>query len=214
MKVLSTRKAEKAMTLLEVLVVIATLFVVFAYLVPRQHPPTAFPAVCMNHLRQVDVAFIMYADENKGDLPMQVSTNDDGTREYLNEAFPHYQKIAPYIDAMSVFLCPAEKDRRPAIDSRQLTDTNLSYFLNADVSTNDPSTSILAGDRSLQANGHVVSHGLFTLTPNLDMSWSGELHPDLGTLAFVDGHVELCRTANLNSDIRRQKITVNRLSIP
>jgi len=216
MKVLSTRKANGAMTLLEVLVVIATLVVVFAYLVPRQHPPRPVSVVCMSHLRQIDFAFLMYADENKGDLPMQVSTNDNGTMEYLscNETFPHYQKLAPYFYTMNVLLCPAEKERQAASDFRHLADTNLSYFLNADVSTNSPSTSILAGDRSLKANGHVVSPGLFTLTTNLDMSWSDELHPASGLLAFGDGHVEFCRAANLNSDVRRQKVAVNRLSVP
>ncbi len=217
MKVLPNRKATGAMTLLEVLVVIGTLVVVFAFLLPARvdnHKP--FAPICMSHLRQIDIGFIMYADENKGDLPMQISTNDDGTMEYLscNETFPHFQKLSPYILNLNTMVCPTDKNRHAAENYRLLTDTNLSYFLNADTSTNDPSTSILAGDRNLQANGQAVSPGLFTMTTNLDMGWTRDLHPNQGFLAFADGHAEACPTANLNIVVRRQKVAVNRLSIP
>ena len=136
--------------------------------------------------------------------------------EYLsrNETFPHFQKLSQYILPLDIVVCPADKNRQAAENYHHLTDTNLSYFLNADVSTNRDPTSILAGDRNLQANGRAVSSGLFTMTTNLDMGWTRELHPNLGVLAFADGHVEICLTARLNTEIRRQQVAVNRLSIP
>jgi prepilin-type processing-associated H-X9-DG protein len=96
-----------------------------------------------------------------------------------------------------------------------LNDLNISYFLNADAShTNHPSQTFFAGDRNLELNGQAVKPGLLVVTTNVDLNWSGKLHPRGGNLAFADGHVEWSRTNELNSVVQRQPVVTNRLCIP
>lgn len=148
---------------------------------------------------------------------MQWPASNGGTMElvYGNCIHVQYQKLASYIYRTDILLCPAEKQRRAATNFSELTDTNLSYFLNADVSlTNNPTALILAGDRNLEANGRPVSPDLFVLTTNLNMNWTRELHPLGGNLAFADGHVEFCLTNKLNAMVQRQSVATNRLLVP
>jgi prepilin-type processing-associated H-X9-DG protein len=215
MKGLSHRQT--AMTLIEILVVIAMVAVLIAMVIPPRHRPVKSSVlICMNHLKQIDLGFLMYADDNHGKIPMQYSITNGGTMEFLqrNQTFPHYQKLSPYIPAVEILVCPADKNRHAASDYNNLSDTNLSYFLNADISTNDPSSSILAGDRNLAANGKPVTPGLLSVSANLNLSFTPELHPTVGVLAFADGHVEACRKTNLNSLFTRQNLASFRLSIP
>ena len=219
MKRLPKHAANRAITVLEVLVVIAVIAMVAAMVLPMRYVPDKTPSTaCLSHLKQIDLGFLLYAEDNAGKFPMQVSITNGGTMEFLNrnrnQTFPHYQKLSQYIRDMDVLKCPADKNRQAAANYAELADSNLSYFLNTDVSTNNPAESILAGDRNLQANGQPVSAGLFTLTTNLDMSWTRELHLNFGGLGFADGHAEFSRKTNLNSLVKRQNVASSRLSIP
>jgi prepilin-type N-terminal cleavage/methylation domain-containing protein len=215
MKMRLAREANRAMTLLEVLVVIAVVLVLIATLLPAlsgSHRPTG--PMCMNNVKQIEIGFIMCIQDNYGKIPIQTSVTNDGTMEYLerNQTFPHYQKIALYIRNPSLLVCPDDKERHAAENFEHLTDTNISYFLNADVTTK--SASIMSGDRHLQANGNPVRHGTFTVTSNLDLSWTSQMHSGRGVLGFADGRAQLFRATDLNLLFQRQGLATSRLSIP
>jgi prepilin-type processing-associated H-X9-DG protein len=115
-----------------------------------------------------------------------------------------------------MLFCPTEKNRQVATNFSELSDANLSYFADVDAGTNKQAASILSGDRHLQADGKPVRPGLFTLTTNLVLGWTGELHSKFaprGSLAFVDGHVENVRT-NLSVIFQKQDLATNRLAVP
>ena len=218
MEKLSTRRANKAMTLLEVLVVVAVIAIVLATILPTR--PRGYhnrTTGCLNHLRQINLGVLLYVNDNKHKFPLQFSVTDGGTMDFLqsNHTFPHYKKLSAYIHNPGVLICPTDSQRHAAANYEDLTDKNLSYFLNADVSLRErPAFSILAGDRNLQANGQVVHPGLFVLTTNMDMSWTSELHPPIGNLAFADGHAQSYRTNNFNTVLPSQISATNRLSVP
>ncbi len=203
--------------MIEVLVVIACVVILVAFLVPmRSHPDRSPMSWCMSNVRQINIGFIMYASDNDGKFPIQTSVTNGGTMEFLdrNQTFPHYQKLSQYIRSMPVLVCPANKKRSAAIDYDHLTDTNVSYFLNADIFTNKPSQSIMAGDHHLQADGAAVHHGTFTVKSNMDLAWTSELHQKRGILGFVDGHAEVSRGDDLNAMFQRQGLGSARLSVP
>ena len=216
MKMPSTKAKVKAFTLVELLAVIFVIAVLAAMLLPAHvgHGPGKW-SKCLNNLKQVDLSFVIFADDNQGHFPMQIPVANGGTMEFIysGHSFPHFQKIKEYIRDPRLLICPFETNRQAAVSFEALNDLNISYFLNADASTNSPSRTILAGDRFLQVNGQLIQPGLFVLTTNSNVSWTPNFHVRSGHLAFADGHVEF--TINpLNSFIQNQPLATNRLCIP
>jgi prepilin-type N-terminal cleavage/methylation domain-containing protein/prepilin-type processing-associated H-X9-DG protein len=113
--------------------------------------------------------------------------------------------------------CPSDRSRRDSLYLKnsfsEITDTNISYFVGVDASLNNPN-SILAGDRHLQAGGEPIKAGLFTVTPNLTLNWTKELHPSFqkGNVLFADGHVEFMK--KLTVAVQNQSLATNRLAVP
>jgi prepilin-type processing-associated H-X9-DG protein len=217
MKTLSAKAKTSGLTLVELLAVICVIAILTAMLLPAHTGPKHAPQiVCMNNLKQIDIGFIIYADDNGGKFPMQVSVTNGGTMEFIysDHTFPHFQKLSKILPNLNDFVCPLDKARHAATNYEALNDLNISYFLNVDASTNNPSHSILAGDRFLQANGQQVKPGLFILTTNLNMSWNPDLHGGGGNVAFADGHAEFNNRGALNSIVQQQPLATNRLSVP
>jgi len=172
----------------------------------------------MSNLKQIDLGFLLYVSDFKG-YPMQIPEQQGGTREITNtsQVSPHYEKLRKYFNDAQLcdaLFCPSDKTRKAATSSKELTDLNLSYFLNVDCTSNAPSQSFLAGDRNLTTNGYTALSGTLVVTTNINLRWTQEIHLKGGNLAFADGHVEWCQSANLNNLIRQQPIATNRLSIP
>ena len=205
------------MTLIEVMVVVLVMSIALAMIWPASgdRRPSQWTA-CLLNVKQTNLGFIMYADDNHGKFAIQTSVTNGGTMEFLerNQTFLHYQKLSPYMLNTSVYVCPADKNRQASDSYQNLTDTNLSYFLNADVSTNNSATSIMAGERNLQADGQPVRHGTFTVRTNMNLTWTPELHRTIGVLGFADGHAGTCRVTNLNSVVQQQGLAAVRLSVP
>lgn len=217
MKSLSGKAKIGGLTLIEVLVTLAVLAVVAAVLLPTlsgSHKSPLF--ACMNQLRQIDLGFQISASDNGGTFPIQRSVTNGGTMEFIysDHVFPHFQKISSLLVQPKLLACPLDKGRLAATNWEALNDLGVSYFMNADISTNNPSHAILSGDRHLQAGGQSVKPGLFILTANLDISWKPDVHSKHGNLAFVDGHVETSKTDNLKSIIQNQPLATNRLCVP
>jgi prepilin-type N-terminal cleavage/methylation domain-containing protein/prepilin-type processing-associated H-X9-DG protein len=202
-------------TLIELLVVIAIIAIIAAVLspmVPDKRAPS-YRLRCMNNLKQIDLGFFMYVGDHGNKFPIQTSGQTPGTPSL------YLQKIRGYFPGGTSFgqlvLCPADKERAPAATNAVLTDSNISYFLNLDAqSTNRPSQTVLGGDRDLNSNGQTVRPGLFAVTTNLDLDWSGKLHARGGNIAFADGHVEYNSQKHLNQLISAQPSTTNLLVVP
>lgn len=218
MKMLSTKAKIGGLTLIEVLAVLAILAILAGLLLPSMpRGGKARIPWCMNNQKQIDLGFIIYTADNNGKFPMQFSATNGGTMEFIRngKVFPHIQKISEIYHGhnMGILICPTDLERHAATNFEAMNDLNISYFLNADVSTNNPSASILTGDRNLEAVSLPLKSGLFVLNTNIDMKWTDDLHTRRGCLSFADGHVQLVGT-NLNLIIRSQPLATNRLCVP
>jgi prepilin-type N-terminal cleavage/methylation domain-containing protein len=228
MKKLSSMGVISAFTLIELLVVIAIIAILAAIYLPMRSGPDRSPTLpCMMNLKQDVLGFIMWADEHQNQLPWQVSATNGGSMEFISggRVFPHFQTLSKHITNPKVLVCPTDKVKKIAPGFSELSDSNISYFINVDAGyhTNLPTTSpsllVLAGDRHLAANGQPVKPGLFVLTTNLSMSWTHELHSynktaTVGVLAFADFHTEAAVTKSLPAIFQRQDLATNRLVIP
>jgi len=211
MKTLSGKARTSGLTLIEALVVVAILAVLVTLLLPAlTHGGRALVPRCMSNLRQIHLGGVLYASETDGKFPMAPSA--ENAPSWNGGVSPHIQKISKHIFGHNL-ICPADIERHATATLETLTDLNISYFLNVDVSTNNPAISILAGDRNLEAVNQPVKPGLFILSTNIYMRWTDEIHRRRGCFVFEDGHVQLVGT-NLNSVIRNQQLATNRLCVP
>jgi hypothetical protein len=169
---------------------------------------------CLSRLKQIDLGLRMYMDDNHGKSPPQFSTTNGFTLEMnRGKVFPHIQKLSPYLNRNpGLLICPADVEKHAATNFETLNDSNISYFFNLDVSTNQPTLTMVAGDRNLEAMNQPVRPGLFELTTNVFMRWTEGLHNRRGCLVFADGHATV--NINLNAVVRDQPLATNRLCVP
>lgn len=106
----------KAFTLIELLVVIAIIAILMAILMPslRAARESGQRAVCLNNLRQLTTAWIMYADENGGriikadthDSDAWVQWSDDFTEQTKELAITR-GRLYPYCPNKKLYKCPS-----------------------------------------------------------------------------------------------------------
>ena len=224
MRATSIKQKTKAFSLLELFVVLATLAVLVALVLPRLAGSTKSPVImCINNLRQVGLGFIVFATDHTNQLPMQTSVTNGGSMEYVGSGTPatYFQTVSNYLGGYwGVLLCPSDKTKQQATKGAAPSDRNISYFISVDA-TPVLTNAILAGDRNLEVAGQPVAPGLFILTTNAAVGWTREMHKiqrngvwvGCGNLLFVDGHVQRFQ-ADLPTAIQRQGLATNRLAVP
>jgi hypothetical protein len=90
---------------------------------------------CANNMKQIGLSFRVWAIDNNGNFPFNVSTNQGGTLELClpgsdgfdrNAAF-HFQVMSNELSTPKILVCPADTKKQPALDFRRLQSENLSY---------------------------------------------------------------------------------------
>ncbi len=213
---LTQTKSIRAFTRTELLVTIACLVVILAAIIlPAVAKRTAHSARigCLNNIKNIGLAFRIWATDNHDLFPMQVSTNDGGTKELIpsGAVFPHFLAMSNELSTPKILLCP--NDNRPAATNfmSDLTDTNISYFLNLDAVENP--SDMLAGDRNL-TNRPPAGSRLVPITKNSILSWTEEMHFGKGNLVFGDGHVAQFANGSTGTVVNIPESVTNRLAVP
>lgn len=204
-----------AFTLIELLVVIAIIGILAALLLPAlsASQKRAKRIACINNLRQIGIAFNLFANEHSGKFPAQVSTNDGGSLEYAAAgyqingrfyfAYKHFLPVAGELGAPQLLACPADLDRWPATSFSLFDNRNLSYDIGLRADPGIPAT-ILACDRNLvghRDDGHPDIVQLKLASDPSAGGWLFGLHEGKGNLLFSDGHVEESSAATVSSAI-------------
>lgn len=207
-----------AFTLVELLVGIFVLLLLVALLLPAMptRPKYNFRLACMANLKQVALASILWAEDHGGHFPAATSVTNGGTMELVatGAVYLHFQVFSNYLHITSPIYCKADKTRTKALGFANLTDTNVSYFVALDATTNAPSGTILAGDRNLNNQPSRGSRFL-EVTKVTTLGWNADLHNCYGNVGYADGNVEgFSRFRPLAATTNMIEGVTNRLAIP
>jgi prepilin-type N-terminal cleavage/methylation domain-containing protein/prepilin-type processing-associated H-X9-DG protein len=192
----------KAFTLVELLVVIAIIAILAALLLPVLHSGQlrAQRIWCESNLKQIGLAYHTFANDHSGKFPIEVSTNEGGSLEYIENglstggtfytAFRTFQTLSNELVKPELVVCSTDISRNAATNFAALQNINLSYFVGANGTFNQPD-SILAGDRSLVSMKSLYrTPTILQIGPGYLLNWTVELHKFQGNVLFADGHVE------------------------
>lgn len=219
MKALRHKRIEiGGLTLLEVLVVIVVGALLALALLPALAPPPrrALTIKCVSNLKQAGLAMLVWAADHDDNLPMQISTNMAGTKEFndVNDAWHHFFAVTNELSTPRVLICPSDS-RTPANNFASFANSNLSYLINLDAARSN-SPAILSGDRKL-TGVKSNNQGIAELNRGSLPQWPRGIHTKVstsGNVALADGSVRTLGDADLQSLVRNFKPATNRLLMP
>jgi competence protein ComGC len=220
----------KAFTLIEILCILAILFIMAVIFLPTlgRHNHHHSGISCMNNLHQIQKSFRMWAMDNQDKYPMQVSVTNGGTMELVNSgtAYVHFLVMSNEISTPKVLMCPEEDSSRklattfdqtpPAASPSQVpltNDNSISYFVGVDADTNNPAM-LLCGDGNIALGGRAATHGLHSLAATSKVTWRGSRHDKGGSVGLVDGSVQRVMNPDWPQLLLRTGQPTNRLALP
>jgi hypothetical protein len=223
MKLGASRQTCGGLTLMEFLVVIVLLVgliaIVFDMQVPVGSKQRAQLLNCVNNLKQTGLAYRLWAEDNSGKYPMELSVTNGGTLELLGtaEAWRTYQVMSNELSTPKLLFCPSDEEH-PMYATNFSADLQgkISYFIGLDADTNRPQA-FLSGDDNFAISGQPVKPGFISLASNAPVTWTTARHHfkgDRGNIGLSDGSVQGGRNANLITLLQQTGLATNRLAIP
>ena len=215
---LDRKNLRSALTLTEVLVIVAVLAVLAVILVPAgsRGRARALRTQCISQLiiiGQGEQQSLMGHTNVVPFYPTGVSTNYGGTQEYISngEVFRHFQVLSNEIFTPKILVCPSDV-RKPAKSFETLSNSNISYFIGLDASEILLAT-FLAGDRNL-TNDTLSSNGILEVTSESTAGWTREIHWLQGDVLLSDGSVQSLSNIKLGEALAGTGVATNRLAMP
>jgi prepilin-type processing-associated H-X9-DG protein len=218
MKATRIKDNRRGLTLVEVLMMITVIGLVAAGVVlPKMARTKSTPSIyrCANNLKQVGLAFRIYANDNHDLYPMRVPEAAGGAKEAVErgELFRIFQVMSNELSVPRTVFCPAEASQRTTTTNwAALRNSNLSYFVGLDAEDTRPNT-ILSGDRDIAENGQLL-RGAANLTTNRPVAWHKLLHKEGGNVALADGSVQQTTSDTLRPLLAKTGDTTNRVLFP
>jgi hypothetical protein len=214
------RKTNRAFTKVELVVVVVIILVMLSMLIPALRPAKAVKSKisCVNNLKQIGLVFRLFAEDPANPSPMQVSTNQGGSLEYVGtgETWRHFLTLSNELGVPKILICPADDSSRVEA-SNFISDfsgnKNISYFIGLDADVTKPG-SILSGDRHIEIDGK-QQVGVVNLETNQNVGWiTSRSHGISGNVLLGDGSVQQFNDQAFRNALLKTGDSTNRVSIP
>lgn len=217
MKPRSSNQINHAMTLIEVLVIIAVLAVLVAVLLPalaaakRKHSRIG----CVDNLKEIGLACRVWEGDNGDKYPMFVSVTNGGAMELVvtGNVLVNFLVMSNELSTPRILHCPEDTEHNETNSFAMLASSNISYFINIDATEVYPQM-FLSGDDNFEIGGVPVKSGLLELSTNTPISWTAARHKFVGNIAMADGSVQQVTQDGLRQWIQQSGVATNRLAIP
>ena len=219
------------MTLIEAVVVIFVIaFLVMMFLPAIIRPPHHHSHIsCVNNLKQLGLAYKIWAGDNNDRYPMEVSVTNGGAMELVMtaDAWKVFQVMSNELCTPKIIYCP-EDSLHAGIATNWGDDlkTKISYFIGLDA-TNSLPTTLLAGDDNFILNRAPAKSGLINVSSSDLIEWNATRHGNTtrqlwrtkskassGNLLLNDGSVQMVSQSGLTNQISQTGVATNRLVIP
>lgn len=196
----------RGFTLIELLVVIAIIAILAAILFPvfARAREKARQATCLNNLRQLSTATLMYAQDYDETFPMSLY-------HASGVSYVFYHTQMPYMKNSDIFVCPSERDAitRAGLNARVFSMFGLplapgfevaSYNFNYAVFEDGPSKPpiptpnhrvVTISEIPFPAETVMCSDGAIEVSPNLFNSPCVGRHNQVVNANYVDGHTKV-----------------------
>ena len=189
-----------AFSVVEVLVMVAVILVLAAVFIrPAGKPPRGQRIKCVNNLKNVGLAFRIFATDNGDRFPgnLLASNVTDLASITVEQVFGF---LTNELSTPKILYCPKDTERKPAESFTNFSAKNISYFASLTSQETRPQ-SLLAGDRNILVDGKLAPR-LLSLTTNAVLSWSKDMHNEQGDIAMGDGSVQQMSSSRLQQSLR------------
>ena len=217
MKTSFSQHGPRAMTFLDVAIALATVALLAAVLLPAlaRTRSTRSPRIhCVSNLKQVGLAFRMWANDHNNLMPMQVSTNQGGSMEFIptGEVWRHFESLSNELSTPRILKCVSDPGRTRVNSFAEFGPTNLSYFVGLDADETKMQM-LLSGDRNI-TNGLPPNNHILQATGPDTFGWTKAIHNNAGNIGLADGSAAQTTTTTLRRQLTDPSNATNRLALP
>ena len=214
-----SQKRNAAMTLFEVGVCIAVVMVLAIFLLPAitHRPHRGSHISCANNVKQVGLAFKIWAGDNGDILPMGISVTNGGSMEMVatGNVVQTFLVMSNELSTPKVLFCPEDAARIRATFFGGLANSNVSYFVSVDATNDVNPQLIISGDGNFETGGKPVKPGLNSFWTNDPVAWSPTArHIKTGNIGLADGSVQSTTSTSLRHYFQQTGLATNRFAIP